>query len=151
AELARITRAAGITVPLVTVEQPVPHMLAAGSLPGVHVTASFGSRSGERLATLREFQPTGPLMCMEFWDGRFADWGGHPHRPPAAATARELDAILAAGASVNVYMFHGGTNFGCTNGANDKGRYHPITTSYDYDAPLDEAGNPTEKYFAYRE
>ena len=48
-------------------------------------------------------------------------------------------------------MFHGGTNFGFTNGANDKGIYEPIVTSYDYDAPLDEAGNPTEKYFAFRD
>ena len=48
-------------------------------------------------------------------------------------------------------MFHGGTNFGFTNGANDKGVYQPIVTSYDYDAPLDEAGNPTPKYWAFRE
>ena len=48
-------------------------------------------------------------------------------------------------------MFHGGTNFGLTNGANDKGRYAPITTSYDYDAPLDESGYPTEKYWAFRD
>jgi beta-galactosidase len=48
-------------------------------------------------------------------------------------------------------MFHGGTNFGLTNGANDKGRYLPLVTSYDYDAPLDEAGNPTEKYYALRD
>jgi beta-galactosidase len=50
-----------------------------------------------------------------------------------------------------VYMFHGGTNFGFTNGANDEGTYAPIVTSYDYDAPLDEAGNPTAKYWAMRD
>jgi beta-galactosidase len=59
--------------------------------------------------------------------------------------------MLAAGASVNFYMFHGGTNFGLTNGANDRGIYRPIVTSYDYDAPLDEAGNPTAKYRAFRD
>jgi beta-galactosidase len=48
-------------------------------------------------------------------------------------------------------MFHGGTNFGFTNGANDKGVYQPIVTSYDYDAPLDEAGEPTEKFWAFRD
>lgn len=47
-------------------------------------------------------------------------------------------------------MFHGGTNFGFTNGANDKGVYRPIATSYDYDAPLDEAGRPTPKFHAFR-
>ena len=151
AELVRVTREAGISVPLTTIDQPTPQMLADGSLPGLHLTGSFGSRAADRLATLREFQPTGPLMCMEFWCGWFDDWGSHHHVTEAAASAAELDALLAAGGSVNVYMFHGGTNFGLTNGANDKGRYAPITTSYDYDAPLDESGHPTEKYWAFRE
>ncbi len=48
-------------------------------------------------------------------------------------------------------MFHGGTSFGLTSGANDKGTYAPIITSYDYDAPLDEAGHPTAKYWAFRD
>ncbi|MGW4928190.1 glycoside hydrolase family 35 protein [Agromyces sp. NPDC004153] len=151
AELVRVTRDAGISVPLTTIDQPTPQMLADGSLPGLHLTGSFGSRVPERLETLREFQPTGPLMCMEFWCGWFDDWGSHHHTTDAAASAAELDALLAAGGSVNVYMFHGGTNFGLTSGANDKGRYAPITTSYDYDAPLDEAGHPTEKYWAFRD
>ena len=151
AELVRVTREAGITVPLTTIDQPTPQMLADGSLPGLHLTGSFGSRAADRLATLREFQPTGPLMCMEFWCGWFDDWGSHHHTTDAAASAAELDALLAAGGSVNVYMFHGGTNFGLTNGANDKGRYAPITTSYDYDAPLDESGHPTEKFWAFRD
>nr|WP_042191165.1 beta-galactosidase family protein [Kibdelosporangium sp. MJ126-NF4]CEL19885.1 Beta-galactosidase [Kibdelosporangium sp. MJ126-NF4]CTQ97109.1 Beta-galactosidase (EC 3.2.1.23) [Kibdelosporangium sp. MJ126-NF4] len=145
------TRAAGITVPLTTVDQPTPDMLAAGSLDGLHRTASFGSRSTERLATLRAHQPTGPLMCSEFWNGWFDHWGAHHHTTSAAQAAADLDALLAAGASVNLYMFHGGTNFGLTSGANDKGVYQPTVTSYDYDAPLDEAGNPTAKYHAFRE
>ncbi|KHK97848.1 beta-galactosidase [Microbacterium mangrovi] len=145
------TRDAGITVPLTTVDQPEPGMLRDGSLPGLHATGSFGSHVGERLATLREHQRTGPLMCSEFWDGWFDWWGGLHHTTSAADSARELDALLAAGASVNLYMVHGGTNAGLTNGANHKGRYLPITTSYDYDAPLDEAGDPTEKYWAFRD
>ncbi|NQX29047.1 beta-galactosidase [Microbacteriaceae bacterium VKM Ac-2854] len=151
AELVRVTRDAEITVPLTTIDQPTPQMLADGSLPGLHLTGSFGSRVTERLETLRAFQPTGPLICMEFWCGWFDDWGTQHHTTPAADSAAELDALLAAGGSVNVYMFHGGTNFGLTSGANDKGRYAAITTSYDYDAPLDEAGYPTEKYWAFRE
>ncbi|WP_328320995.1 beta-galactosidase [Kribbella sp. NBC_00382] len=141
----------GITVPLVTVDQPVDEMLAAGGLDGVLRTGSFGSRSTERLRTLRAHQPTGPLMCMEFWDGWFDHWGGPHHTTSVSEAAAELDTLLAAGASVNVYMFHGGTNFGLTNGANDKGVYRPTVTSYDYDAPLDEAGNFTAKYHAFRE
>lgn len=149
--LVALTRECGITVPLTTVDQPTDRMLADGSLPELHKTASFGSRSAERLATLRAHQPTGPLMCSEFWDGWFDWWGGVHHTTDVEAAASDLDALLAAGASVNIYMFHGGTNFGLTNGANHKGRYLPIVTSYDYDAPLDEAGDPTPKFFAFRD
>jgi beta-galactosidase len=151
AALTEYTREAGITVPLTTVDQPTPEMLEAGSLDGLHRTASFGSRSTERLATLRAHQPTGPLMCSEFWNGWFDHWGAHHHTTSAEESAADLDALLAAGGSVNLYMFHGGTNFGLTNGANDKGVYQPLVTSYDYDAPLDEAGNPTAKYHAFRD
>lgn len=151
AEIAEITRGIGIRVPLTTIDQPTDRMLRDGSLPGLHLTGSFGSRSPERLATLRQHQPTGPLMCAEYWDGWFDGWGEHHHVTDATAAARDLDALLATGASVNLYMFHGGTNFGATNGANDKGVYVADVTSYDYDAPLDEAGRTTEKYWAFRE
>jgi beta-galactosidase len=149
--LTEVTRNCGIMVPLTTVDQPEPGMLRDGSLPDLLATGSFGSRALERLATLREHQSTGPLMCSEFWDGWFDWWGSVHHTTDAAASAAELDALLAAGASVNVYMVHGGTNFGTTNGANDKGRYAATITSYDYDAPFDEAGYPTEKFYAFRE
>jgi beta-galactosidase len=148
--LAKSLRGTGVTVPLITVDQPTGSMLADGSLPELHATGSFGSHVPERLAELRRHQPSGPLMCAEFWDGWFDDWGGRHHVTSADATARELDELLRRGASVNIYMFHGGTNFGLSSGANDKGTYRPITTSYDYDAPLDEAGNPTAKYWAFR-
>ena len=150
-ELVRVTQDAGITVPLTTVDQPMPWMLEAGSLPELHLTGSFGSRAEERLATLREHQSSGPLMCSEFWDGWFDWWGSIHHTTDPAASAHDLDVLLAAGASVNIYMVHGGTNFGTTNGANDKGRYDPIVTSYDYDAPIDESGHPTAKFHAFRE
>ena len=149
--VAKLLRGIGISVPLTTVDQPVGSMLADGSLPELHATGSFGSHVTERLRLLRSHQQTGPLMCSEFWDGWFDSWGGHHHVTPAAEVAASLDELLRAGASVNIYMFHGGTNFGLTSGANDKGTYAPITTSYDYDAPLDEAGHPTAKYWAFRE
>jgi len=149
-KLEAMHRAIGLTVPFTSVDQPMGTMLEDGSLPSLHKTGSFGSRSVERLARLRQAQPTGPLMCSEFWDGWFDSWGEHHHTTPAAASASDLDDLLAAGGSVNIYMFHGGTNFGFTNGANDKGVYRPIATSYDYDAPLDEAGRPTEKFHAFR-
>lgn len=141
----------GIDVPLFTCDQPFGTMIEDGSLPELHKTGTFGSRATERLEFLRSQQPTGPLMCAEFWNGWFDNWGTHHHTTDAAASAAELDALLAAGASVNIYMFHGGSNFGFTNGANDKGIYEPTITSYDYDAPLSEDGFPTEKYFAFKE
>ncbi|MFF1506457.1 beta-galactosidase [Streptomyces sp. NPDC058326] len=142
-------RACGVDVPLFTCDQPVD--LERGALPGVLATANFGSRSAHHLAALRAQRPEGPLMASEFWIGWFDRWGArHVVRDPEEA-ARELDEALAAGASVNFYMFHGGTNFGFTNGANDKHTYRPTVTSYDYDSPLDEAGDPTEKYTAFRD
>jgi beta-galactosidase len=149
-KLEAMHRAIGLTVPFTSVDQPMGTMLEDGSLPSLHKTGSFGSRSTSRLERLRQAQPTGPLMCSEFWDGWFDSWGEHHHTTPAAASASDLDNLLAAGGSVNIYMFHGGTNFGFTNGANDKGVYRPIATSYDYDAPLDEAGRPTAKFHAFR-
>ena len=149
--LVRLIRAGGIEVPLFTCDQANDTMLERGGLPELHKTATFGSRSAQRLATLRTHQPTGPLMCMEFWDGWFDSWGLEHHVEPVEDTAQELDILLRAGASVNFYMFHGGTNRGFTNGANDKGKYMPITTSYDYDAPLSEHGAATAKFHALRD
>ncbi|MET4539395.1 beta-galactosidase [Arthrobacter bambusae] len=149
--LVDLSKRSGVDVPLFTCDQPFGTMIEDGSLPELHKTGTFGSRSLERLDFLRERQPTGPLMCAEFWNGWFDNWGTHHHTTDAAASAAELDALLTAGASVNIYMFHGGTNFGFSNGANDKGIYEPTITSYDYDAPLSEDGHPTAKYFAFRD
>ncbi|WP_371494259.1 beta-galactosidase [Kitasatospora sp. NBC_00374] len=148
AHLAAALRRHGVDVPLFTCDQPAD--LARGALPGVLATANFGSRSAQGLATLRAHRPTGPLMCTEFWIGWFDRWGGHHVVRDPDRAAEELDSVLAAGASVNLYMFHGGTSFGFTNGANDKHTYRPTVTSYDYDAPLDEAGDPTAKFEAFR-
>jgi len=147
--LVDLTRERGITVPFTTIDQPTD--LAPGGLDSIHKTASFGSRSAERLATLRQHQKTGPLMCAEFWNGWFDHWGAHHHVTGAEQAAADLDELLATGASVNLYMFHGGTNFGFTSGSNDKGVYQATTTSYDYDAPLTESGDPGPKFWAFRD
>ncbi|MFB6618564.1 beta-galactosidase family protein [Streptomyces sp. NPDC056367] len=149
ADLAGLLHAHGVDVPLFTCDQPGD--LARGGLDGVLRTVNFGSRVEAGLEALRRNQPTGPLMCSEFWIGWFDRWGAAHTTRDAADAAADLDRLLAAGASVNIYMLHGGTNFGFTNGANDKGTYRPTITSYDYDALLDEAGDPTPKYEAFRE
>lgn len=85
-------------------------------------------------------------MCMEFWVGWFDFWGCKEHnRRSHKEIAEDLDEILSQG-SVNIYMFHGGTSFGFTNGANYYDRLTPDVSSYDYDAPLTEDGRITPKY-----
>jgi beta-galactosidase len=144
-------RSRGVEELLFTCDQADPAHLAAGGLPGTLATGTFGSRIEQSLATLRTHQPEGPLMCAEFWIGWFDHWGEPHHTRSAGDAAADLDRLLSAGASVNIYMFHGGTNFGLTNGANHDHAYAPVVTSYDYDAPLSEHGDPGPKYHAFRE
>lgn len=136
---------------LFTSDGPQADMLAAGTLEGCVVTANFGSKAQENLAKLRAFRPNQPVMCGEFWCGWFDQWGkkrqGSADPAPAAA---DLKWMLENNASFNIYMFHGGTNFGFTAGANHYEHYAPTVTGYDYWALLDEAGRPTAKYAAVR-
>ena len=97
-----------------------------------------------------QMRPEDPPFCSEFWLGWFDAWGGEHKRRSAEDVAKELDDMLSIGGNVNFYMFHGGTNFGFNSGANGSFEkdYSPTTTSYDYDAPLNECGDPTDKYYA---
>ncbi|MEY9956649.1 beta-galactosidase [Streptacidiphilus sp. MAP5-52] len=147
----------GIDCLLFTADGPDARMLTGGTLPGVLATANFGSRPEQAFAELAKFQPDGPLFCMEFWNGWFDHVGEPHHVRDFADAAQTLDGILAAGGSVNLYMGHGGTNFGWWAGANHTGKlpgdpgYQPTVTSYDYDAPVGEAGELTAKFHAFRE
>ncbi|WP_282202257.1 glycoside hydrolase family 35 protein [Kitasatospora fiedleri] len=160
--LARGLRERGIAVPLFTSDGPEDHLLAAGTVPGVLATVNFGSDPEGAFAVLRRHRPEDPPFCMEFWNGWFDHWGEPHHTRDAADAADTLRRLLAAGGSVNLYMAHGGTNFGTTAGANHAdppfnstdwthSPYQPTTTSYDYDAPLDERGLPTAKFDAFRQ
>lgn len=150
AELRRL----GVSGLLFTSDGPTDHMLMHGTLPHLLKTGNFGSRADSEFAKLREYQPQGPLLCMEFWNGWFDHWGEPHHTRDAADAAASLDDILRIGGHVNIFMFHGGTSFGFMNGANtdrDSGIYQPTVNSYDYDAPLAEDGSITPKYLAMRE
>ncbi len=151
--LESLLRAGGIDVLLFTSDGPDDKMLQFGTLPHLLKVANFGSRAREAFAKLRQYQPEGPLMCGEFWNGWFDHWGEKNHIRSAQDAAAALDEILTYGDSVNLYMFHGGSNFGLTSGANEAPYpdYQADVTSYDYDSPLSEAGDPTPKYFAFRE
>ena len=146
----------GIEVPLFTSDGPSDLMLTGGIVDDVVATVNFGSRAAESFAELRKVRATDPLFCMEFWCGWFGHWGTDVPARPAAEVAGELAAILDEGASVNIYMAHGGTNFAGWSGANRGGQLHdadykPTITSYDYRAPIDELGRPTELFTAMRE
>jgi beta-galactosidase len=95
----------------------------------------------------------GPYYIAEWYPGWFDDWGKKHATVPADESAKKLDKILTAGVSINMYMFHGGTTRGFMNGANmnQSNPYSPQVSSYDYDAPLDEAGNATPKYYKFRD
>jgi len=89
-------------------------------------------------------------MCGEYWCGWFDHWYEAHHTREAGEIAGLFRDMLEAGASLNFYMFHGGTNFGFMNGANHGGKYEPTITSYDYNALLSEAGDLTPAYHAVR-
>ncbi|XP_031696203.1 beta-galactosidase-like [Anarrhichthys ocellatus] len=125
--------------------------LKCGSIQGLYATVDFGP--GENVnaafAAQRHAEPHGPLVNSELYTGWLDHWGSRHSVVSSAIVAKSLNEILALGANVNMYMFIGGTTFGYWNGANDP--YASQPTSYDYDSPLTEAGDLTEKYFAIRE
>ncbi|XP_011237015.1 beta-galactosidase-1-like protein isoform X2 [Mus musculus] len=119
--------------------------------PNIHLRTSDPADNVTRIfSLLREYEPHGPLVNSEYYTGWLDYWGQNHSTRSSPAVAQGLEKMLKLGASVNMYMFHGGTNFGYWNGADEKGRFLPITTSYDYDAPISEAGDPTPKLFAIR-
>ena len=134
-----------------TSDGPTQLMLTGGTLPEYLATANFGSHVKESFGALREFRPGQPAMCTEYWNGWFDHWYEAHHLREGDDTAKTMEEMLADGGSVNMYMFHGGTNFGFTNGSNYDNGIMPTVTSYDYDAPVSECGDLTPKYFAVKE
>ncbi|MFC5450358.1 glycoside hydrolase family 35 protein [Paenibacillus aestuarii] len=141
----------GVDVLLFTSDGPEHGMLQGGTVPGTLATVNFGSKPEEAFHTFREYRSDDPLVCMEYWNGWFDHWLKPHHTRDAGDVADVFERMLRAGASVNFYMFHGGTNFGFYNGANFQDKYEATITSYDYDAPLSECGDETDKYRAVRE
>ncbi|ARS38608.1 beta-galactosidase [Sphingobacteriaceae bacterium GW460-11-11-14-LB5] len=131
---------------------PAPD-LTNGYLPGL-LPAVNGLDNPEKVKKLiaDHHNGKGPYYIAEWYPAWFDWWGAPHHTVPAARFTGKLDSVLAAGISINMYMFHGGTTRGFMNGANfkDETPYEPQISSYDYDAPLDEAGNATAKFHAFR-
>lgn len=126
--------------------------LTEGSLPGLPAAVDFGTGDAERsFALYKKIDPHGPYFCAEYWAGWFDHWGARHEHSDAAKQVAEISWMLKQGYSVSLYMVFGGTSFGWFSGANSNGHdYQPDVTSYDYDAPIDEAGQPRPKYFEMR-
>lgn len=134
-----------------TSDGPCNSMLTGGMLDEYLAVANFGSKPEERLTVLKEFRPNQPVMCGEYWCGWFDHWFEKHHTRTAEEICADFEGFFRIGASFNFYMFHGGTNFGFMNGANYTSKYEPTVTSYDYCAPLNEAGDRTPTYYAVRD
>ncbi|KAL5266235.1 hypothetical protein ACHWQZ_G003600 [Mnemiopsis leidyi] len=149
----------GENVVLYTADGWDMHHLICGPIhhSNVLTTVNFGPNSDHMSAftRLRSFQGHGPLVNSEFYPGWLDHWG-EPHQCKTSSfVGAEFDKMLKSSLGnvfVNFYMFFGGTNFAFYNGANmaTDPKYQPDPTSYDYDAPLTECGDTTEKYYAIR-
>jgi len=145
-----IYRECGVDVTLFTSDGACWWMLGGGTLPDYLCVANFGSHPKENFDMLEKFRPNQPKMCGEYWCGWFDHWYEDHHVREPEELAGLFRDMLEAGASLNFYIFHGGTNFGFMNGANHGGKYEPTITSYDYNALLSEAGDMTPAYYAVR-
>lgn len=147
-KLRDMMREAGFNVPLITCD-------GGGQMANGHLEETLPTINGvvgeQVMKTIDRYHPGGPYMVAEFYPAWFDVWGKRHSRRDFRSPAQQLDWMLGHGVSVSMYMFHGGTNFAYTNGANTSYGYEPQPTSYDYDAPLGEYGNPTPKYYAFRE
>jgi beta-galactosidase len=114
-------------------------------------TMNFGTGANidHEFARLKELRPDAPLMCSEFWSGWFDKWGANHETRPAKDMVEGMNEMLSKGISFSLYMTHGGTSFGHWAGANSPG-FAPDVTSYDYDAPINEYGGTTDKFFQLR-
>lgn len=148
--LVRMLREGGITVPLFTSDGADAGSLGSGTLPDIMPAVNFGSGTEAALDALDRFSPDTPPFCAEFWCGWFDHWGEKRAVRPTREVEEEVAELLRLGANFNIYMFHGGTSFGYTAGANYDDRYRPTVTSYDYNALLTEWGDYTPRYHAVR-
>lgn len=141
----------GINVPFFTGDGPTPYMLDAGTLPGAAIGLDSGSDEKD-FAQAKKQNPNVPSFSSETYPGWLTHWGEKWAMPDTNGLKRQIEFLMTHKKSFNLYVIHGGTNFGFTAGANASSpiSYQPDVTSYDYDAPINEQGRPTAKYFMLR-
>lgn len=140
----------GIDVPFFTGDGPTTFMLEAGTLSACAVGLDSGSQlSHFELAA--KMNPGVPVFSSETYPGWLTHWGEKWAGTDTTDLLKEVKFLMDNRKSFNLYVIHGGTNFGFTAGANSGGKgYEPDVTSYDYDAPISEQGQPTPKFMALR-
>ena len=123
----------------------------ANALDDLIWTMNFGTGANieNEFKPLKEARPNSPLMCSEFWSGWFDKWGSAHETRDAKSMVEGLETMIQNNISFSLFMTHGGTSWGHWAGANSPGIW-PDVTSYDYDAPINEAGQTTPKYFELR-
>jgi len=142
---------AGIDVPLFTSDGD--WLFEGGTIKGALPTANGETDTKNLKKLVNQYNNgKGPYMAAEYYPGWLDHWGEKFEKVPEASVVKELEQFLKDTISFNIYMAHGGTNFGFTSGANyDKEhQIEPDITSYDYDAPISEAGWATSKFMAIR-
>jgi beta-galactosidase len=133
---------AGFDVPLFACNPP--NALRNGMRPDLFQVVNFGKDPASGFRALRAVQADGPLMCGEFYPGWFDTWGYPHHLGNTRQYLLDLEYMLTNNASFSMYMAHGGTTFGLWSGTDRP--FKPDTSSYDYDAPISEAGWIGEKF-----
>ncbi|HEX8237514.1 MAG TPA: beta-galactosidase [Abditibacteriaceae bacterium] len=138
----------GFDVPLFACNPPGD--IAKGFRPDLFQVVNFGPGNAQSaFETLRKHQPTGPLMNGEYYPAWFDTWGTPHHYGNVEGYLSDLEYMVQNNRSFSIYMAHGGTSFGLWAGADRP--FRPDTTSYDYDAPISEAGWTTQKFTRTRE
>jgi beta-galactosidase len=143
---------AGLTGPFFTSDGS--WLFDGGSLPGV-LPAANGEDNVDNLkkAVNKYHNNEGPYMVAEYYPGWLSHWAEPFPNIPIQQVTQQVEKYLKNDINFNFYMVHGGTNFGFTSGANYNNEHdiQPDLTSYDYDAPITEAGWASPKYLAIRE
>jgi beta-galactosidase len=150
-DLRRLWKQQGITVPFYTADGPTDFMLEAGNLDGCAIGLDSGTSDGD-FDEAHKHNPNVPAFSSETYPGWLTHWKEDWQHPDTADILHQVDYLLAHHRSFNLYVIHGGTNFGFTAGANafSPTQFQPDVTSYDYDAPITEQGRAAPKYYALR-
>ena len=143
---------AGFNVPLYTSDGD--WLFEGGTIKGALPTANGETNIKNLKKAINKYSGgKGPYMVAEYYPGWFDQWGGEYTKVSDTSVVKDLEKFLKDTVSFSLYMAHGGTSFGFTTGANYEKKHQitPDITSYDYDAPVSEAGWVTTKFTAIRD